>query len=503
LILVLGLDARKFTEGQRDAVQAFKKGKEGALDFTKAIEEQGGRMADVLGLARKGALGLIGAFAGGEVASFVGHIVTMDAATGRMAAAVNTSIPNLSLWQEMVKRVGGSADDATSSLGAMQEELNLLKYTSHIPAPGLQSLASQAGINLRVDDADTVYRKVQSFLSQQVSSGRLRPDEAMTFARQAGISNQNILNLMLDNFKKIEAEAKAAGTANNQTAAAAQKLQNAFAATTQTVERFGAALISGDDKGALGALGAADKGTGSDLLGRLSTWLIRKMGIHPQSKEWLDDEDPTRKNLYKSFADQAFGGEVSGGDVDMAPLLAALAAGESGGYKNPYGAIGPWTPRHGRAIGKYQVMEDNIGPWSKEALGRAYSTQEFINDHDAQEKVAALKFGQLVKKYGYDGAARAWLAGEGGMNDPTRHDAFGTGVISYQRKFDQNLGARGAAGSRAAPGPVSNNTSSSEINIGSLNINAPKADDAYGIAGDMGGALKRLASITPINNALV
>ena len=64
LIVVLGIDSRQWTEGQRDALAAFKKTKDSALDFGKAIEESAGKSAEALGFVRKGALGLIGAFAG-------------------------------------------------------------------------------------------------------------------------------------------------------------------------------------------------------------------------------------------------------------------------------------------------------------------------------------------------------------------------------------------------------------------------------------------------------
>jgi hypothetical protein len=50
----------------------------------------------------------------------------------------------------------------------------------------------------------------------------------------------------------------------------------------------------------------------------------------------------------------------------------AISTVESGGN---YREIGPHTGSMGRALGKYQVMSANVGPWSKEVLGREVSPQ--------------------------------------------------------------------------------------------------------------------------------
>src|SRR5688572_18536562 len=93
----------------------------------------------------------------------------------------------------------------------------------------------------------------------------------------------------------------------------------------------------------------------------------------------------------------------------------AISTVESGGN---YGAMSPDNGRgRGRALGKYQVLESNIGPWSQEALGYSVTPQEFLRDPKIQDAVFQHKFGTYEKKYGPDGAARAWFAGEGGMNN--------------------------------------------------------------------------------------
>lgn len=119
------------------------------------------------------------------------------------------------------------------------------------------------------------------------------------------------------------------------------------------------------------------------------------------------------------------------------PFAGAISSLESGGN---YRAIGPATRTGDRAFGKYQVMGENIGPWTEEILGRKLSRQEFLLNPEAQDRVFERKFGSYAEKYGPQGAARAWFAGEGGMNDPNRRDILGTSVADYGRKFDRALG---------------------------------------------------------------
>lgn len=146
---------------------------------------------------------------------------------------------------------------------------------------------------------------------------------------------------------------------------------------------------------------------------------------------------------------------------------AASASLESGGR---YDAVGPVVNDKGnRAYGAHQVMDFNIGPWTQEVLGRAMTPQQFLADPKAQDAVYNAKMGQYIQKYGSpEAGARAWFAGEGGMNNPNAKDVLGTSVQGYGQRFAQAYGpgAMGpqptmgtappsmvASGSNAAPMP--------------------------------------------------
>jgi hypothetical protein len=115
----------------------------------------------------------------------------------------------------------------------------------------------------------------------------------------------------------------------------------------------------------------------------------------------------------------------------------AIAGIESGGK---YDALGPVTSSGDRAFGKYQVMGANIPEWTKAHLGQSMTPEQFLANPQAQDAVFNGQFGQYAKKYGPEGAARAWFAGEGGMNNPNARDQLGTTVQAYGDRFTAGMG---------------------------------------------------------------
>ncbi len=121
----------------------------------------------------------------------------------------------------------------------------------------------------------------------------------------------------------------------------------------------------------------------------------------------------------------------------------AIAGIESGGK---YDAMGPVTKTGDRAYGKYQVMGANIPQWTQAHLGQAMTPEQFLANPQAQDAVFKGQFGQYAQQYGPEGAARAWFAGPGNMNNMGAKDQLGTTVGSYGQKFAQAAGIGQQAG---------------------------------------------------------
>lgn len=118
----------------------------------------------------------------------------------------------------------------------------------------------------------------------------------------------------------------------------------------------------------------------------------------------------------------------------------SIAGLESAG-SGDYSAVGPTNAKLGRMLGRYQIAEANIGPWSQEIFGKAMTPDEFLANPKAQDQIFDTKFGQYVDKYGPERAARAWHGGEGNVDNPGARDVLGTSTGDYGQRFMAGMGS--------------------------------------------------------------
>jgi hypothetical protein len=77
------------------------------------------------------------------------------------------------------------------------------------------------------------------------------------------------------------------------------------------------------------------------------------------------------------------------------------------------------------ATGRYQVMKANIPEWTRQALGKSLTLDEWLNSPKSQDKVAAYKLGALQKKYGsWESAASVWFSGQPDPNSKASDGHF-------------------------------------------------------------------------------
>ncbi len=143
------------------------------------------------------------------------------------------------------------------------------------------------------------------------------------------------------------------------------------------------------------------------------------------------------QSMIQSRIDGAFSGLGSvGGGGGIASFASAIKAIESGGN---YGALGPLTGGD-RAYGAYQVMGANVGPWTKQALGKSMTPKEFLGSPGSQDAVFEKIFGGYADKYGPSGAAQAWFGGPGSVGKGgAGKDILGTSGSDYVNKFNDQL----------------------------------------------------------------
>lgn len=137
------------------------------------------------------------------------------------------------------------------------------------------------------------------------------------------------------------------------------------------------------------------------------------------------------------------GGQFGQGKVPVSRAREAIGAVEgSGNYNPPHPAVthkvnGQTITE--RALGRYGIMQSNLAPWLKEAGMPAMSADEFLHDHDAQDKLFDFKFGQLMDKYGSaNKAAMAWFTGS--PEPDARANDGHTSAPAYLKRFNAALG---------------------------------------------------------------
>jgi len=181
--------------------------------------------------------------------------------------------------------------------------------------------------------------------------------------------------------------------------------------------------------------------------------------------------------------------------AEQSPFAGAISSIESGSQGGNYKLVGPVTRTGDRALGRYQVMGANIGPWSEEILGRRITPQEFMASPEIQDTIFNGKFGQYAQKYGPEGAAKAWFAGEGGMNNPNARDVLGTSVSSYANKFNRALGSTDVS---AQSKPAKNWWDDAPLATEAPKQDAPAPSDGTQLeAGANGGPKRLVMDMTP------
>lgn len=144
-------------------------------------------------------------------------------------------------------------------------------------------------------------------------------------------------------------------------------------------------------------------------------------------------------------ANQRSGNDISWGSgvVPIAQAKMGITGAENDG-KADYQSLGPTVPGRGQALGRYQIMPENLPEWLGQAGLPSMTPQQFLNSPSAQDKVFETKFGSLMQQYGsFNEAASVWFSGRtiakaGNVTDATPSSA-GHDVPWYLSKANKYL----------------------------------------------------------------
>jgi hypothetical protein len=147
-------------------------------------------------------------------------------------------------------------------------------------------------------------------------------------------------------------------------------------------------------------------------------------------------------------------GSSAPADSILAARQQAIGGIESGGRNDPYATVGVPT-KYGPALGRYGIVQANVGPWSKAALGQELTPQQFLSSPQAQDAIFNHRMGLYADKYGEENAARAWFGGPGNIQNTGATDAFGRlNVGTYGQDYMRRMqGAQRGAPTSALTSP--------------------------------------------------
>jgi Phage tail lysozyme len=243
LVVTLGLDATKFTQGQKDSSAALKKTKDEADRTAKEMQAGGKKAGEFFGGIKTQVVGLLGVFtAGVGIKSFIQSIVGTDAAVGRMAKNVGMATDEFSAWQSVAERSGGSAGGMAGSIRNLSQQVQQLAITGN---SSIIPFLNAAHVNLQkfFDQSTPMSEKLL-----ELSDAFKGMDAAKAQALGAGMGlDEGTINVLMkgrDAVRALLAEQEKIGHANEADAAAAIRLQSAWTSLSQASSDLGRKLLT-------------------------------------------------------------------------------------------------------------------------------------------------------------------------------------------------------------------------------------------------------------------
>jgi hypothetical protein len=161
-------------------------------------------------------------------------------------------------------------------------------------------------------------------------------------------------------------------------------------------------------------------------------------------------------------------------------MMASLASIESAGGKlgfADYGAVGPLVPKHvkgnlgkydGHALGAFQVMAENVGPWAKEAGLGNVTPDQFMANPELQNKIVAHQMEKLENKgYGPKDIASIWFTGHPFKAGDAANDGI-TKAGDYAEKAARNVATLERQGGSDRVPQTARRSNMNSLNVGPM-----------------------------------
>lgn len=511
LVLELGLDPRKFTEQQRAALTGLRQFQEEAERGGKRVESETKRIGNVLQDFRREAVTVLGVFLGGRgIKEFIGYVTSLDAQTGRLAKSMGLTANELGVWGGAFKQVGGSVESAQSTLGGLNQELIRFASTGQSSIIGVLTQLGTGFYNElgKLKTASELYLDI----IKAIEDRKLTAREGAGFMSMLGL-NQDAINLALKGTAAVREYLRAAqeaGATTRESAAAAEEYQRSLAKLETSATNLGRQIVTFVTPALVGAFDAMSKFIKgpSDEIQQKGRIELEKMGaVAPGGATWVE------RKLSMLFGQPANGMQYHWWSPPTRvgpPVLGSARPGTPA----PTASAAPATPSSGNPTSREQesyiraaAIKRGIDPNIAVDVARSEGLNRYVGDQGTS-------FGpfQLHYKNNIPGLSNSGLGDE--FTKRTGKHASDPSTWQHQVDFaldeakksgwgawhgwkglpSAGLGRMPGAGAAAGVGGGSaagdTNTTTS-VQIGTIQVNAPNAKDGEEVGRTVGPAITR------------
>jgi muramidase (phage lysozyme) len=249
LIVSLGLDAKSFKKGEKDATNTLASfGKTSTATNKKIQSDLSGSAKSFKSLKVEIAAVAAAFISVHALKSFAENITTGDAALGRLAANLNTNVETLSVWTKMADKAGGTADGMQSSIAGLVDQIQTFAQTGQ-GGDAFKYFTSQ-NISL-VDSATGKMRDFQDILldsADVLSKINKTKGQAAAQAWGKGMGfDPGTVNVLLrgsDAVKSLADEQRKNAIVTGDNALKAQQMQIAWNKMSDTMENVGRDVLT-------------------------------------------------------------------------------------------------------------------------------------------------------------------------------------------------------------------------------------------------------------------
>lgn len=434
-VVELGLDPRKFNDGQRQALDQFKKTREGFVGGSKDIEYSAQKSGEAIGGLRTQTLQMFAAVTGATgLVQFATQAIHAGAAVGRLSRNLGVSVQTISRFQGLAEVFGGSAEGISKSFVEITDALEGWKVGDVKPIIAEYRQLGAAGGTM-IDINKGVDQTINDIAANMKKLHDQNPATGGYWQRRLGV-DPGLYDAMIQKGQSFNSLLKETRTLTDEEAEAAGRAERQWNKLVQTVTKSGQNFILDQIQKTID-----DINDPKTILG---------MVFGPSTAKAAASSAPTGAGPFTSQADKESFIRDSAVKAGIDPNV-AMAVAKSEGFNR-------FSGDNETSFGAFQL---HVTPGGRgNAVGDQFKQLTGLDPSDKGNERETIMFAlEWAKRHG-------WGDFHGAANS---HIGTWAGI--------------------AGPGGTTSTTNSVVIN-GPINV-VTQAKDAAGIAQDIGGAIKK------------